>query len=65
MFTSFKGRTVDLYDDYAKIIRRFQMRADVVNAQISGSGKDATIAITMKDGHYEVYKSTGMLIRRG
>ena len=65
MFTSFKGKVVDLYDDNAKIIRRFQMRADVVNAQVSGSGKDAQVAITMKDGHFEVYKSSGVLTRRG
>lgn len=65
MFASFKGKVVDLYNDNMSIIRRFQMKAEVVNASINGSGKDAQIAITMKDGHFEVYKSNGSLVRRG
>lgn len=61
---SFKGRQVDLFDYSGKIIRRFNTRAEVVNAQVSGSGKNATVAISMKDGKFEIYKSDGTVVRR-
>lgn len=35
------------------------MKADVVTATVSGYGKDAVVAIVMKDGKMHLYKSNG------
>ena len=59
----FKGRQVDLFDYNGKIIRRFIAKAEVANAQVNGSGSNATVAITMKNGKFEIYKSNGQKIR--
>lgn len=60
----FKGRDVNLFDHNGKIIRRFRARAEVVNAQITHSNQDTVVAITTKDGKFELYKSNGTVIRR-
>jgi len=62
--TSFKGKQVDLFDYEGRPIRRFITQAEVVNATVSGAGKNATVAITMKGGKYVVYKADGTMIRR-
>ena len=61
---SFRGRQVDLFDYSGKVIRRFNTKAEVVNAQVSGSGRNATVAISMKDGKFEIYRSDGSVVRR-
>ena len=61
---SFKGRQVDVFDYSGKFVRRFNARAEVVNAVVNGSGKDSTVAITTKDGRFEIYRSDGSVIRR-
>ena len=61
---SFSGRQVDVFDYAGKFVRRFNARAEVVNAVVNGSGKDSTVAITTKDGRFEVYRSDGSVIRR-
>lgn len=61
---SFKGNQVDMFDYTGKFVRRFRTRAEVVNAVVNGSGKDTTVAITMKGGGFEIYKSNGTVIRR-
>ena len=61
---SFKGKQVDLFDFNGKFIRRFNTRADVVNAVLNKSGQDTTVAITTKDGKFEIYKSNGTVVRR-
>ena len=61
---SFKGKQVDLFDLNGKFIRRFNTRADVVNAGLNKSGQDTTVAITTKDGKFEIYKSNGTVVRR-
>lgn len=40
------------------------MKADVVNAQVTGFGQNAVVAITMVNGKTELYKSNGTLVRR-
>ncbi len=60
----FKGKNVDLYDENGSIIRRFRARAEVVNAQITKSNNNPVVAITTKDGKFEMYKADGSLIRR-
>ncbi len=61
----FKGKEVNLFDSEGKIIRRFKARAEVVNAQITKSNNNPVVAITTKDGKFEMYKADGSLIRRG
>lgn len=63
-YATYKNRRVDLYNMDKSLIRRFNMKADVVNAQVTGFGQDAVIAITMSNGRTELYKSNGTLIRR-
>ena len=64
MFANWKNKVVKIYKDNGQIIRQFSVRAEVVDAVISGAGKDATVAITMKNGKTELYKSNGQLIRK-
>ena len=61
---TFKGKQVDMFDYTGRFVRRFNARAEVVNAVINGSGADATVAITTKDGKFEIYKSNGTVVRR-
>lgn len=63
-YVQFKKKKVDLYNQYKQLVRRFNMKADVVNAQITGAGQDCYVAITMSNGKTELYKSNGQLIRR-
>ena len=60
----FKGKDVDLFNSNGKIIRRFKARAEVVNAQITNSNSEPVVAITTKDGKFELYKANGTVIRR-
>jgi hypothetical protein len=60
----FKGKDVDLFNADGKIIRRFKARSEVANAQITKSDSNPVIAITTKDGKFELYKANGTVIRR-
>lgn len=60
----FNGKDVDLFNADGKIIRRFKARAEVVNAQITTSNAEPVVAITTKDGKFELYKANGTVIRR-
>lgn len=63
-YAEFVGKTCNLRNLEKKIIRRFIMQSDIVNAQVSGAGDDAIVAIVCKDGHSYVYSSDGRLIRK-
>jgi hypothetical protein len=60
----FNGKNVDLFNSDGKIIRRFRARSEVVNAQINSSNSEPFVAITTKDGKFELYKANGTVIRR-
>lgn len=62
-FATFSGKRVDLYNYNKQLLRRFNMKADVVNAQVSGFGKDAIVAVVCSDGKSFLYKSNGQLVR--
>ena len=62
-YATFYGKRVDLYNYNKQLLRRFNMKADVVNAQVSGSGKDAIVAIVCNNGKSFLYKSNGQLLR--
>lgn len=64
-YATFDRKSVVLYNGYKQIIRKYNMQADVVNAQVSGSGKNAYVAIVTKDGHNYLYNSDGQMIRKG
>lgn len=63
-YATFLKKRVDLYNLDKQLIRRFNMKAEVVNAQVSGAGKESIVAITMKDGKTVIYKSDGTLVRK-
>ncbi len=63
-YAEFIGKTCNLRNLEKKIVRRFIMQSDIVNAQVSGAGDDAIVAIVCKDGHSYVYSSDGRLIRK-
>ena len=62
-YATFSGKKVDLYNYNKQLLRRFNMKADVVNAQVSGAGKDTVIAIVCSNGKSYLYKSNGQLLR--
>lgn len=62
-YATFSGKHVDLYNYNKQLLRRFNMKADVVNAQVSGAGKNATVAIVLSNGKSYLYKSNGQLLR--
>lgn len=62
-YVTFSGKRVDLYNYNKQLLRRFNLKADVVNAQISGAGKDAVVAIVCNNGKSFLYKSNGQLLR--
>lgn len=64
MYANFKGKCVDLYTDTKQIIRRFHVSNEIVNVQVTGSGNNATISITMKNGKTVLYKANGQIIRK-
>ena len=64
MYVNFKGKSATLYDDYKTVIRHYRANADIVNAQVQGSGENAVVALTMKNGKTILYKSNGTIVRR-
>jgi hypothetical protein len=65
LYATFDGRTVQLLDGNGFHVRRFNMRDMVVGAQVSGTGDNTEVMITMSNGHWERYRWNGMLLRRG
>ena len=63
-YATFAGKRVDLYNYNKQLIRRYNMKSDVVNAQVTGAGKDTYVAIVCKDGRSYLYKSNGQLVRQ-
>lgn len=63
-YATFSGKKVDLYNYNKQLLRRFNMKANVVNAHVSGAGKDAIVAIVCSNGKSFLYKSNGQLLRQ-
>ena len=63
-YAEFSGKTCTLRNLEKRLIRKFVMAADVINAQVSGYGDDTKVAIVMKNGQTHVYSASGRLIRR-
>ena len=63
-YCNFKDNHVELRAEDRRLVRKFTMKAKVVNAQVTGSGKDAKVAITMAGGKTFLYSSDGRLIRK-
>lgn len=64
LYLNFKGKTAQLFNQNKKLIRKFTVQSEITNAQVSGTGLDAIVAITMKNGKTILYKSTGQIIRK-
>lgn len=62
MYATFKGKIADLYNDNKQLIRRLRASNDIVNVQVQGTGANATIAVTMKNGKTILYKSNGQIL---
>ena len=63
-YAEFKGKVCNLRNMERRLIRQFTMKSDIVNAQVSGAGKETIVAIVCKDGQTYVYSSDGRLLRR-
>ena len=63
-YATFKGKKVDLYRYDKRLLRRFNLKADVVNAQVQKAGKDTYVAVVTTDGRSYLYKSNGTLVRQ-
>lgn len=63
-YAEFTGKTCNLRNLEKRLIRKFIMQSDIVNAQVTGAGKEAVVAIVCKDGHAYVYSSDGKLLRK-
>lgn len=64
MFANFKNKLIKIYKDNGQIIRQFTVPAEVLNVVITGGGKDANVAVTMKNGKTVVYKANGQISRQ-
>ena len=63
-YLNFKGKTAQLMNQNKQIIRKFTVSSEITNAQVTGSGVNAIVAITMKNGKTILYKSNGQIIRK-
>jgi len=64
-FATFHGEVVELCDSNKIIIRRFIMPGQVVGAQVSGSGENTMVSITMADGRWQLRTWDGIITRQG
>lgn len=64
LYLNFKGKTAQLLNQNKQIIRKFSVSSEITNAQVTGIGQNAVIAITMKNGKTILYKSNGQIIRK-
>lgn len=60
-YVEFRGKDCTLRNMEKRIVRKFFMSSDVVNAQVSGSGDNAIVAIVCKDGKTYTYRSDGRI----
>lgn len=60
MYVTFKGRMVKVYDAIGQEIRRFSVRADVVQATVSGD----VVSVVCSNGYTYLYRTTGEMFRQ-
>jgi CRISPR type I-A-associated protein Csa5 len=60
----FKGKIVKLFDEQGRTVRSFIARSEVVNAQVTTRNRNPIVAITTKDGKFELYNADGTTIRK-
>lgn len=63
-YASFKDKTCELRTYDRRLVRKFMMKTDIVNAVVQGAGKETYVAITCKDGKTFLYTSDGRLVRK-
>lgn len=66
MFAQWSGKEVRIYMSDRTLVRILRVRDAVVGVQISGESRtDATVAIAMANGHTDLYRSDGTILRHG
>lgn len=66
LYAEWSGKRVQIRRETRQLIRDIFVNNNVVGVQISGdSPTEATVAITMDNGKTDIFKSSGMLLRRG
>lgn len=63
-YVTYTGKNAILYNGHKQIIRKFNVGSDIVNAQVTGAGKECYVALVTKDGRNYLYRSDGVLVRR-
>ena len=56
----FSGRSAELYNDWGQLIRRYNMRTNVIQATTTGE----LVTICTDDGYTHIYRWDGVFIRR-
>lgn len=66
LYAEWSGKKVVIRTHTKTMVRAINARETVVGVQISGdSPTDAMVAIAMSNGRTDLYKSSGLLVRRG
>ena len=66
LYAEWSGKRVQIRRETRQLIRDIFVNNNVVGVQISGdSPTEATVAITMDNAKTDLFKSSGMLLRRG
>ena len=66
LYAEWSGKTVTIRNHNQQMVRRINVRYDVVGVQVSGDSEtDAMVAIAQSNGRTDLYKSSGQLVRRG
>lgn len=66
LYAEWSGNRVTVYNQFKTLVRRINVRHDVVGVQVSGDSEtDAMVAITQSNGKTDLYKSSGQIVRRG
>ena len=66
LFAEWSGNRVSVYNHHKQLVRRINVRHDVIGVQISGDSEtEAMVAIAQSNGKTDLYKSSGLLVRRG
>ena len=65
LVASWSGKTITIKKSNGQTVRIFQASAPVVGVQVSGDDPSyAEVGVSLANGHAEVWRANGQLIRR-
>lgn len=65
LIARWSGRSVEVFDEHKKLIRRLTAMKNVVGVQCSGNNvEDGMVSIAEEGGRTELFRATGVLVRR-